>query len=520
MLQPFSLSKPVVLTVDASRTCVGAVMTQEDHPVLFISRKLTPAESNYSNIEREALAVVWACNRLKNFLLGKSFKIQTDHKPLLYILAPNQNVKIDVSPRLIKYSLNMMHFDYKIHHINGKSNKVADVLSRPILNIDQIEDQVKIPSISFNEPCIDINKLKNKTDCDKFLNKLKSRITSGNWTNSSERECQFKKVAWQLSIDNNGLVRVGSKVVPPQSLYYSIFRVAHQTHNGVKSTLAIMQKEFYWPNMYDSVMAMVKACRECRNRSFCGQKTRDTWSKEDGPWQRLHLDWAFHKVTGNILIIADSYSGWLEALSCSNRTTSTVIDSIRPIFARFGIPLTVVTDNAPEFAGREYRKWLSQIGCSLLHTPEYHPQSNGTAERMVGVVKSYLKCYNSSKASISSYMHRMLFVHRNTALRSGKTPSEIMLGYKARCPIISQFYPMQEVLYKAHAQCQPQPVKFLLKQGQNTSLVANENNRTVLAHDNQIAALGPSETESSRPRRERRATIRYPDIDPRVDGIS
>ena len=127
-----------------------------------------------------------------------------------------------------------------------------------------------------------------------------------------------------------------------------------------------------------------------------------------------------------------------------------LINRLRSIFARFGIPHTLVCDNAPEFIHHEFKNWLNKVGCKLLHSPEYRPQSNGLAERMVGTVKSVIKCYNPSKCSINEYLDRMLFVHRNTARRGEKTPSEWMIGRNVRCPILGEFASMQQVYYKAN----------------------------------------------------------------------
>ena len=107
---------------------------------------------------------------------------------------------------------------------------------------------------------------------------------------------------------------------------------------------------------------------------------------------------------------------------------------LRACFARFGVPNTVVSNNAPEFTCAQFRGWLEAIGCRLLHTPEYHPQSNGTAERMVHVVKDAMKCYNPSKCSVQAFIHRFLMVQRNSAMREDKSPAEIMLGRTLRCP--------------------------------------------------------------------------------------
>ena len=94
-----------------------------------------------------------------------------------------------------------------------------------------------------------------------------------------------------------------------------------------------------------------------------------------------------------------------------------------------------------------------------------------------------MKCYNPSKASVAAYLQRVLFVHRNTAQRSGRTPAEILIGRSVRCPIANGIAPMESVLYRENAARDPVPVRFLYRQGANTSLVARANNRTMLEHD-------------------------------------
>ena len=217
VLQPFKLSKTTVVTVDASKKAVGCVLSQDGHPVLYVSRKLSPTETRYSNIEREALAVIWSCQRLKHFLLGKKFCVETDHKPLLYIFDPNQALKCDISPRLLRYSLKMMQFDYEIKYIAGKCNVVADALSR----VDCL-DSTEVPSVNFNEPCIPIAQLKQEMKFDRRLVSLSRRIISGDWGRVSRWEGYFKRISKQLTVDESDLVRFGTRVVPPQALHRRI----------------------------------------------------------------------------------------------------------------------------------------------------------------------------------------------------------------------------------------------------------------------------------------------------------
>ena len=163
-----------------------------------------------------------------------------------------------------------------------------------------------------------------------------------------------------LTIDN-GIIRYGSRIISPQSMYRDIFNYAHQTHNGIDATLKLIEKKFYWIGMRSSVRNMNKNCEICTQHRFKMKNTTHTWPSEGVVWNRLHMDFGYHKQVGNMLIVVDSYSGWLEALKCNNRTTNArIINHLRSIFARFGIPKVMVCDNAPEFTNEQLYSWLEK----------------------------------------------------------------------------------------------------------------------------------------------------------------
>ena len=86
----YAADRPTMISVDSSSYGLGGVILQQQvdqkwRPVSYVSRSLTASERNYSNIEREALAVAWCCDRLKEFIIGKEVIVETDHKPLLTI---------------------------------------------------------------------------------------------------------------------------------------------------------------------------------------------------------------------------------------------------------------------------------------------------------------------------------------------------------------------------------------------------------------------------------------------------
>jgi len=122
-------NKQFIVRTDASDTGLGAVLLQEHEdgifPVMYLSRKLNAAERNYSVIERECLAIVWAISKLQLYLYGRSFVLQTDHRPLLYL----DQAKLS-NPRVMRWALSLQPYRYRTESIRGSDNVGADYLSR------------------------------------------------------------------------------------------------------------------------------------------------------------------------------------------------------------------------------------------------------------------------------------------------------------------------------------------------------------------------------------------------------
>lgn len=122
-----------MVSADASSYGLGADLLQwqtdgEWRPVVYISRSLTPTEVQYAQVEKEALAATWACERLSSYLLGLEFTVRTDQKPLISLLGSRS--LDDLPPRILRFRLRLLRFNYKIIHVPGKQLFTADALSR------------------------------------------------------------------------------------------------------------------------------------------------------------------------------------------------------------------------------------------------------------------------------------------------------------------------------------------------------------------------------------------------------
>ena len=99
------------------------------------------------------------------------------------------------------------------------------------------------------------------------------------------------------------------------------------------------------------------------------------WPKEDEPWSHVHMDHGHIQGQGLILILIDAFSGLPEVIKVKNKESATTLHVLQIKLARNGIPKTLVSDYAAKFCDTNLHKWLEKIGCKMLKTPSYHPQS-------------------------------------------------------------------------------------------------------------------------------------------------
>jgi len=153
VLALYNPATETTVSTDASSHGLGAVLLQKTQdqcrPVAYASHSMTEAEAQYAQIEKEALAATWACEKFATYIQGKTITLETDHKPLVPLLSDK---RLDsLPPRVLRFHLRLMRFDYVIKHVPGKSLHTADALSRaPLKHTMDSDEQAQVEEIEFH----------------------------------------------------------------------------------------------------------------------------------------------------------------------------------------------------------------------------------------------------------------------------------------------------------------------------------------------------------------------------------
>ena len=304
------------------------------------------------------------------------------------------------------------------------------------------------------------------------------RIETGIWRQCSEVEKGFEQHKDALTIQN-GIIFRGVVPFNPHKLRHLVLRKVHETHPEKDATEASVRMIAWWPGITEDVQHFASKCKNCQMNRPCLGKTVSAWTEAEfgnvSTWTRVVID------QSNILVIVDAGSGWIEAFPAGNRTSETVEVYLSQIFARFGIPKTLVSDNGPEFVNGDLKQWCESLGIKKMESTVYHPRANGLAVRAVHTVKRVLQAWSPNlNVSFAAFLQSALMRHRNTSKARSKTPVEPLLG-RSETTSNSRF----QLLLKAKEKTKTVPATFIIRKGLNTSFVQPENStRTILVSDN------------------------------------
>ncbi|XP_062404761.1 uncharacterized protein K02A2.6-like [Sardina pilchardus] len=442
LLVHYDPQRPLIITCDASPYGVGAVLSHSmdgtERPVCFASRSLSAAEKNYSQLEREALAVIFAVKKFHQYVYGRGFTIQTDHKPLLGLLGELKSIQPAASPRLQRWALLLAQYQYVLAYKPGPSIANADGLSR--LPLPERPKETNTPAEltcllkQLQTAPITCQQLKLWTARDPTLAKV-CRFVKEGWPLSCPAEAlrPFFKRQVELSVED-GILLWGLRVVIPPQAREILLDELHEPHPGISRMKSTARGHMWWPGLDNEIEQKVKACVICQEvRNAPPQAPVSPWEWPGKPWTRIHIDYAGPFLGEMFLIAVDAHSKWLEVAPVRAATSAATIEHLRAMFSIYGLPHTIVSDNAAYFTSSEFKGFLSSNGVRHITSAPYKPSTNGLVERAVQTVKRALKKSMESGGSLKTRISRFLAAYRSTPhATTGRSPAEMLFGRPVR----------------------------------------------------------------------------------------
>ena len=368
---------------DASDFAMGAVLGQRKEKIFrtiyYASRTFNEAQENYSTTEKEMLAVVFACEKFRQYILGSHVIIRTDHAAIKYLMS-----KKEAKPRLIRWVLLLQEFDLEIKDKKGCDNVIVDHLSRverstaeeeKVILTENFPDE-QLFKVSFQLPWY--ADIVNYLDCvvipSEFSYQQKRKLRTDSRYYIWDDPLLFKRGADMIirrCVQENEQGKILNEChASPYGGHFSGERTAHK----------ILQSGFYWPTIFRDYAEWVKLCDRC-------QKIGNISSRNEMPLRGIMVVqifdvWGidfmgpFPPSFGNlyILLAVDYVSKWVEAVACPRNDANTVVSFLQKnILSRFRTPRTIISDGGSHFANKIFAKLMSRYGIKHVMSLAYHP---------------------------------------------------------------------------------------------------------------------------------------------------
>ena len=396
VLSFYDPNKELLLECDASDYGLGIVLMQEDKPIAFASRSLSPSERNYAQIEKEMLAIIFGLDKFHHYVYGRTLVVTTDHKPLTSIV----NKPLSKAPkRLQSMMLKAQEYDFTLQYKPGTQIPIADALSRgPVgdtteeINLISNLDSLPLKEHSFL-------RIRDETENDGTLQKLKQIIAHGWPMDKHELDTDvavYFNYRDELTMEN-GIILRGERIVIPKALQRDMKEKVHSGHIDVNASLRRARTYIFWPGMSAEIRQYVGNCNTCSSFQ-AKQPTQPLYlhPTPERPWQKLGID-IFTIQNRNYLVTVDYYSQFFEVDFLPDMTSPTVISKLKSHIARYGIPDVIISDNGPQMTSLEFKEFCAKYCIDHQTSSPGNSKANGAAEAAVKIAKSLMKKCNHSK---------------------------------------------------------------------------------------------------------------------------
>ena len=290
-----------------------------------------------------------------------------------------------------------MSYSYIIQHVPGCDLSTADALSRMPLSITADESLEKettsyVNSIIGGLPASDmrLDQIRSHQKKDETCQLLMSYCQDG-WPDRSQLHGiinQYWPSHTELTLVDGLLLRC-SRIIILSSLHLDILDALHEGHQGITKCRSRVQQSVGWPGLSTQIAELVQNCRHCSQYTKNHPEPLEPTKFPDSPWSKVASDLFEYKQNSSLLVV-DYYSRFIEIAKLEETTASCVINHLKSIFARYGIPQCLMSDNGPQYSNREFSNFARCYGFLHVTSSPGHPSANGEAERAVHTVKQLL----------------------------------------------------------------------------------------------------------------------------------
>lgn len=431
VLSYYDVDQPVTLTCDASQHGLGAACLQGGRPIAYASRTMTETETRYAQIEKELLAVVFACSRFNDYIYGKPVTIETDHQPLITII---RKPIFSAPARLQRMMLQLQKYNIDLVYKKGKHMYLADTLSRAprastLQHVNELNDfeVMSVSRVSSSR----LDELKRHTAEDGLLQTLSSVIKHG-WPvkqyNAPPSISSFFPFRDELTIEE-GIVMKGHRLVVPQSLQKAYTDIVHRGHPGAESTKRRARDIVFWPTMSSDIDRAVLSCSVCNSQKpHQRREPLQLHPVPDLPWSTVAAD-IFEWDGKHFQVLVDSYSSWYEIDLLKDITSTTVLTKLKRHFSVHGSPHLLISDNARQYTSQKFRDFATQWDFKHVTSSPEFPQCNGLAERAVQSAKQLMEKSKRDGTDVFLNLLNMRNIPRDEQLGS---PAQRLMSRQTR----------------------------------------------------------------------------------------
>lgn len=437
------------MTTDASQFAIGAVLSQDNHPICFGSRTLNEHEIQYSTIEKELLAIVWATKYYRPYLFGQKFTIRTDHQPLKWLSSLKEP-----NSKLQRWRIRLNEYDYDIEFIKGKDNTVADFLSRIDTNTNEIntveegsqesdratihssaeqlndhipiietvvnkyltqihlvekkDEEIKIKNKRYRQIFISLKDFKNEGYVNDLLRRLIKKGVTGTYSELDDTNYNIlqQKLIELFSQDKN--VRFIKCTVRAQDLeneeeVIKIIEKIHKetNHRGINENFEELKNTYFYPKLKELIHKFNNNCETCNLAKYDRHPIKVKFSISEtpnSPNEIIHADLFFsHKQF--FLTTFDKFTKHLFAVKLNDRNSISIIQALKYRFSIFSKPKKLVVDN--EFNSLNMKEFCRVEEIEVHFTSPRSHTGNSDIERAHGTLNEHLRIFETEKIKLS-----------------------------------------------------------------------------------------------------------------------